>query len=67
MPNNTMPQDANTFIEQQLNYCLQQIASHFKSDIISFNGPLLFGVDDVVRNAVENTRVNSKNKHIVFI
>lgn len=67
MTNDTMPQDANTFIEQQLTYCLQQIAKHFKSDILSFNGPLLFGVDDVVRNAVENTQVNSKQKHIVII
>ena len=63
------PQDANQFIEQQLDSCLQVLGGSFGSDILSFNGPLVFGVDDVVRNAIESIRERSPNsrKLTVFL
>jgi hypothetical protein len=62
-----MPQDANAFIEEQLSHCLETLGQAFKSDILSFNGPLLFGVDDVVRNSIEGLRLTSTTKTLTVV
>jgi len=49
-----IPQNANEFIEQQLDERLNTLKEEFNSDILSFSGPLLYGVDDVLRNAIED-------------
>src|SRR5258708_2821295 len=45
--------DANEFIEQQLDERIMAIEDRLGADAISLNGPLLFGVDDIIRKAVE--------------
>lgn len=55
-----MPQNANEFIELQLRERLSVLGNEFKSDIMSFTGPLVFGVDDVVRKAIEEIHKNNK-------
>jgi hypothetical protein len=45
--------DANDFIEQQLDERIRVIEGFYGADAISLNGPLLFGVDDIIRKAVE--------------
>lgn len=45
--------DANEFIEQQLDGRIREIENDFGADAISLNGPILFGVDDLVRKAIE--------------
>jgi len=45
--------DANEFIEQQLDERARAIEDSLGGDAISLNGPLLFGVDDIMRKAVE--------------
>lgn len=57
-----IPKDANEFIEQQLDERLQALEGSFESDMLSFNGPLMFGVDDLVRNAIESMRQRSQNR-----
>lgn len=58
-----MPQNANEFIEQQLDECITALEnSSLKSDVLSFNGPLFMGVDDIVRNVIEAKRQNPQSK-----
>jgi hypothetical protein len=45
--------DANDFIEQQLDERIREIEGSLGADAVSLNGPILFGVDDIVRKAVE--------------
>jgi len=45
--------DANEFIELQLDDRIRAIENEMSADAISLNGPILFGVDDLIRNAVE--------------
>lgn len=47
------PRSANEFIEQLLDERIKQIESAYKADAICFTGPIIFGVDDVIRTAVE--------------
>ena len=56
------PKDANEFIEQQLGSRLRAFGESFDSDMLSFNGALVFGVDDFVRNAIESMRQSSQNR-----
>ena len=61
------PQNANDFIEQQLDQCIDSIATTYQSDALSFSGGLVFGVDDLVRNVVEEMRHGSQNRKLVVI
>jgi serine dehydrogenase proteinase len=45
--------NAGDFIEHQLDLRLSAIEADFSADAVAFNGPLMFSVDDIVRNAVE--------------
>lgn len=49
----TSPRSSNEFIEQQLDNRIELIEGHFQADALNFNGPLLFGVDDILRIHVE--------------
>jgi hypothetical protein len=48
-----VPRDANEFIQQQLDERLRTIEREFTAHAISFSGPLNFGVDDLIRTAIE--------------
>lgn len=52
-PTVKIPANANDFIEQQLHQRIQSIETAFTAHAISFTGPLVFGVDDLLRIAVE--------------
>ena len=52
-PGLTSPRGANEFIEKQLDERLERIENEFNADALCFNGPLLLGVDDILRNIVE--------------
>jgi hypothetical protein len=45
--------NAGDFIEHQLDLRLRAIEDDFTADAVAFNGPLILGVDDIVRNAIE--------------
>ena len=55
-----MPQfkaaNANEFVEQELDNRLRAIERSFSSHAISLSGPLVDGVDDLLRQAVEKRR-----------
>jgi hypothetical protein len=57
---NYRAKDANQFIQQQLCTYLRELENDFKSDILSFSGGIIFGVDDLIRNAIEDKKRRSK-------
>lgn len=56
------PRNANEFIEQQLDARLQILEGNFDSDMLSFSGPLIFDVDDIIRGAIESVRQHSQDR-----
>lgn len=58
---NSVPLTANDFIEQQLNKHLKELEQFLKCDVLTFVGDLVGGVDDVVKNVIEQKRQDSKN------
>ena len=52
-----VPLSANHFIEQQLDERLCALEKHFSAHALSFRGPLVSGVDDIVRTSVELRRM----------
>ena len=59
---NQIAKDANEFIEQQLRTHLEDLERNFSSDVLSFNGALTVGVDNLLRNVVEEKKEgNSKD------
>jgi hypothetical protein len=62
-----IPSSANDFIEQQLDNGLEQLEEHFSADVLSFSGPVLFGVDNLVRAAVETKRAKFKRGSLAVV
>lgn len=63
-----VPGNANIFIEQQLDERIREIEKCFSADSLSFSGPILFGVDNLVRTAIESKKANfSKNNLVVIL
>ncbi len=62
-----IPSNANDFIEQQLNERIQIVEENLSSDGISFSGPILFGVDNLLRTAIETKKTKSNKDKLVVI
>lgn len=45
--------NTNEFIEQELDRRIRDIEAKYKAHAVAFNGPIVFGVDDLIRTAVE--------------
>lgn len=56
------PLNANEFIEQQLDTRLKKIGEDFDAHAISVSGPLVYGLDDVIRSHCEQLRNDSRSK-----
>ncbi len=63
------PRNANEFIEHQLDERARVLMEQFDADILGFSCSLIFGVDDIVRDVIENLRRRSKdhNKLVVVL
>jgi len=59
---NSIPKNANEFVERQLSHYLQELENELESDVLSVNGLLLFGVDDAIRKAVEERRQQPQSR-----
>jgi len=61
---------ANEFIEDQLNIRLRNLETKLKSDVIAYVGPIIYGVDDVIRSAIEarvkNRPEPDKRLHVIL-
>lgn len=66
---NSIPMNANEFIEQQLDERLRELEQDLKCDALTFFGNIVGGVDDLVRNVVEQKRrvPERQNKLTVFL
>ena len=62
-----IPSSANDFIEQELDKGLRRIEEYFSADALSFSGPIYFGVDNLVRTAIEAKKAKSKKRFLVVI
>jgi len=56
---NTIPRSANQFIEQQLDERILALENELSCAVMAFSGPLLWGVDDVIRDAIEAKRTDN--------
>lgn len=56
-----VPTSANEFIEQQLNQRLSALEQAFDSDALCISGPLIGGVDDLVRTVIEDLRSQAQS------
>lgn len=65
--NKGIPKNANEFIEQQLDERATAIAKAFRSDILTLSGPLVVGVDDIIRVVIEDIRSGSKNRSLTVL
>lgn len=55
-----VPTTADEFIEQELNRRLSTIEGAFKADGLCLVGPLVFGVDELIRTMVEDLRLRQE-------
>lgn len=55
-PASLLPRNANEFIEQQLDERIREIELQYRAHAISFVGPIVSGVDDIIRLAAERRR-----------
>jgi hypothetical protein len=63
------PATANEYVEQELDRRLKAIeeADVFKGHAISMNGPLVFGVDDILRSSVERRCKKEQAERLVVL
>ncbi|MCY4226597.1 MAG: serine dehydrogenasease [Gammaproteobacteria bacterium] len=57
-----MAKGANDLIERQLNDLINTVESVTSGDCLSYSGPIAFGADDAIRDAVERLRNRSKRR-----
>ena len=57
---------ANEFVEQKIDKRAESLEDRFKSDVLAFSGPLLFGADDVLRDVIE-TRETERERLCVVL
>jgi len=61
------PKNSNEFIEQQLNGRAVAMGEAFDSDILSFYGPLIGGVDDHIRGVIEDMRKGPHRRTLTVV
>ena len=54
---------ANELIEQQLDESLKELEQELDSDVLTYIGPIIGGVDDVIKNVVEQKENNLKMRN----
>jgi hypothetical protein len=63
------PVTANEFVEEELHRCLRAIETAFSCHVLSFSGPLLQGVDDILRSIIEKRCLqdSASNKLVIVL
>lgn len=64
---NPSPRSSNEFIEQQLDDRIRAIEGKYRAHVISFAGPIMGGIDDVFRLAVEARRRQPPNRQKLVV
>jgi hypothetical protein len=64
----SIPRNVSEFVEQELHERIKVIEKNFSAHAITFIGPIMGGVDDLLRNAVEKRHsISPASKKLVFI
>ena len=64
----SIPRNVSEFVEQELHERIKVIETSFSAHAITFIGPIMGGVDDLLRNAVEKRHsIVPASKKLVFI
>jgi len=59
--------DANLIVEEQLDQLLGKVAEVFDGDALTWSGPLLYGVDSVLRRVIESRRKVDNSRNLVIV
>lgn len=62
-----LPVTANEFVEQQLQERIERIEAIFQSHALSFSGPIILGVDDLLRTIVEKRQAHGRPSQRLII
>ena len=62
-----IPDKANAIVETELDNRLAALMTHFASNAFMLCGPLLVGVDGLIRDFVENATLSSKKDRLVVV
>ncbi len=58
------PMDANKLVEENLDSHLGDVETHTDGDALAFNGQIVSGVDDFIRNAIEKRKEKSDKQKL---
>lgn len=58
--------DSNAIVETQLNERLMQLAKEMSADVLSFCGPIYYGIDELIRDAIESIK-NKRDKLVILL
>lgn len=59
---------ANEFVEQQLSVRAEAVGAAFGSHVLALSGPLVFGVDDIIRHVLEDhLKRASRNRNLTVM
>ncbi len=61
-----MALNVNEYIERQLDKLITHLGEVFRSDVLTLNGPLEYGVDDVVHSSIETFKDKSPTLSVVI-
>jgi hypothetical protein len=61
-----IPDDANSVIEGQLDSHICELGKFLKTDVLSCIGPIAFGMDDRIRDAIESIETKSERLSMIL-
>lgn len=61
-----MPELVNNLVKERLDQLIEKVETVFCADVLSINGPIIFGVEDKLRDLIENRTARSEKLVIVL-
>lgn len=61
-----MPKFVNNLVKERLDQLIRNLETEFSADVLSINGQITFGVEDMLRNMIENRTMRRKKLVILL-
>lgn len=61
-----MPELVNNLVKERLDQLIEKVETVFCADVLSINGPITFGVENLLRNIIENRTAHREKVVIVL-
>ena len=61
-----MPKFVNNLVKERLDQLIRNLETVFSADVLSINGQIIFGVEDMLRNMIENRTAHREKVVIVL-